>query len=188
MFSSWYRKQTKILLWTNGLVIAASGMLVPIYALYVKRIGGSLLDASITSSIFFLSAGITSIISGKIVDKIKEDEIMLAIGYLIIGLGYIFYMLVQSPLQLFFVQMLIGFSEALYYPALDVLYSKYVSKEKSGIIWGSYEGMYYFTTAFGAIAGGLIVKFLGFNFLFLSMASLCFISAIYILSLSRETL
>ena len=184
-----FKRQTNILLWTNALVVVASGMLAPIYALYVKRIGGDLMDASITATMFFLSAGITSVLSGKLIDKIKEDEWIIVVGYLLMGLGYILYMLIKTPGQLFFVQILMGFSEALYYPALDTLYSKYIdNKERAGITWGSYEGMYYFTTAVGALLGGLVAHLFGFNYIFVIMSIFCFISAGYIAFLPRKLL
>ena len=189
MFFRHFKKQINVLLWTNALVVVASGMLAPIYALYVKRIGGDLMDASITATMFFLSAGITSLLSGRLIDRIKEDEWVIVIGYLLMGLGYILYMLIRTPSQLFFVQILMGFSEALYYPALDTLYSKYIDNQKrAGITWGSFEGMYYFTTAAGAILGGVIAKIFSFNYIFVVMAAFCIISAVYIALLPRKLL
>jgi len=40
------KKKLKILLVTNGLILLSGAMIGPIYAIYVKKIGGDLLDAS----------------------------------------------------------------------------------------------------------------------------------------------
>ena len=46
-------------------VMVAGAMLGPIYALFVKNIGGNLLDASCAAAVFFLTGGIVMLISGK---------------------------------------------------------------------------------------------------------------------------
>ncbi|MBU5688339.1 MAG: hypothetical protein KQA41_02115 [Candidatus Aenigmarchaeota archaeon] len=72
IFSS---RAIKILLFTNSLVMIAGAMLGPIYALFVEDVGGNLLDASITNSIFFLAAGITSIFAGSIQTILKNPSL-----------------------------------------------------------------------------------------------------------------
>ena len=56
------------------MILLAGAMLGPIYALFVEEIGGNLLDASFAGGMFALAAGITTFISGKYSDKIKENE------------------------------------------------------------------------------------------------------------------
>ena len=69
-------KSLRILLITNGIVLIAGAMLGPIYALFVEKIGGSLLDASLTGGFFALAAGITTLLAGKFADKHKDELIV----------------------------------------------------------------------------------------------------------------
>jgi MFS family permease len=181
-------KALKILLFTNGLVLVAGAMLGPIYALFVDRIGGSLLDASFAGGIFALSAGIMSIISGKFSDSIKESELVVVLGYMLMGIGFISYIFVGSIWTLFAVEILFGLSVAIYAPAFDAAYSKHLNKKKAGSQWGAWESMNYFTAAVGALIGGFVVTYLGFNVLFVIMAILCWFSGIYIYFLPRKVL
>ncbi len=183
-----FNKAIKILLVTNSMVLMAGAMLGPIYALFVKDVGGDLLDASIAGAIFAFFAGITTLISGRYSDKIKENELIIVLGYVIMGIGFLLYIGVHSIYYLFFVQALIGIGEAVYSPAFDAVYSKHLDKKKEGIQWGAWESMYYFTAAIGAFVGGILVTLLGFNFLFVVMSLLCFSSAIYIYHLNRKVL
>ena len=82
-------KALRILLATNAMIIVAAAMLGPIYALFVKDIGGDLLDASIAGGILALVAGITTLTSGKYSDKIKEnrEEIRESVSLYITELG-----------------------------------------------------------------------------------------------------
>ncbi len=183
-----FNKALRILLITNGLVMVAGAMLGPIYAFFVKEIGGNLLDASLTGAFFALGAGITTLIAGKIADKSKRDEWIVAIGYAIMGFGFLTYMFVNSIWFLFGVQLLIGFAEAFYSPAFDSLYTRHTTKTKVGREWGVWEATNYFSLAGGAGIGGLIVTYFGFNTMFIVMAVLCFMSAVYIFHLHKRIL
>ncbi|MBW3021873.1 MFS transporter [Candidatus Woesearchaeota archaeon] len=183
-----YNGSLRILLITNGLVLIAGAMLAPIYALFVDKVGGSLLDASLTGGIFALAAGITTLIAGRYADKIKNSELIVVAGYLMMGLGFFLYIFVNSVIFLFLVQVLIGFSEAFYSPAFDALYSKHLDKHKEGREWGAWEAINYFAIAGGAALGGLVVTLFGFSAIFAIMGALCLASALYIWQLPRKLL
>jgi predicted MFS family arabinose efflux permease len=183
-----FNRAIKILLFTNSVVLVAGAMLGPFYAIYVENIGGDIFDASITVAIFAVIAGITTLISGRFTDKIKEGELVIVFGYAMMGVGFILYLFVDSILTLFLVQIVIGFSNAIYNPAFDAIYTKHIDKRKAGRIWGAWEAMDYFSIAFGAIIGSIIVVYVGFNLLFILMAAFCFFSAIYIYMLPRKVL
>ena len=181
-------KPLRILLITNSMIFFAAAMLAPIYALYVEKIGGDLLDASVAGGILAFTAGITVLLSGKYSDKIKENELIVVAGYAIVGTGFLFYTMIDSIWSLLAVQAMIGLGEAIYLPSFDALYSKHLNRNRSGAQWGMWESMRYFSTAIGAIAGGFIVTKFGFNVLFVIMAIFCYASAIYIFHLSRRVL
>jgi predicted MFS family arabinose efflux permease len=183
-----FNKQIRILLVTNGLILTAAAMLGPIYALFVEKIGGDLLEASYAFGAYALAAGITTLISGKYADKLKDNELIVVLGYGIIGVAFFGYILVNSVWSLLGIQIMIGLGEAIYSPAFDAIYSKYTDSDKSGKQWGAWESINYFTTTFGAIAGGFLVTFFGFNTMFVVMGLLSFASAIYIFRLPRIVL
>lgn len=183
-----FNKALRILLSTNAMILMVAAMLGPIYALFVEKVGGDLMDASIAGSIFALVAGLTTLVFGKYSDKVKENELIIVLGYIIMGVGFLLYFWVDSIIFLFLVQALIGFGEAIYSPAFDAVYSKHINKHKSGTQWGAWESINYFTTAIGAVVGGGLVTFFGFQILFLIMAILSFSSALYIYHLKRNIL
>lgn len=183
-----FSKAIRILLVTNGFILVATAMLGPIYALFVEEIGGNLLDASYAYGFFALAAGITTLISGKYADKLKENELIIVFGYGIMGLAFFGYTFVNSVVSLLVVQVIIGIGEAIYLPAFDAVYSKHLDGRKSGREWGAWEAINFFTIAFGAVTGGLLVTFFGFKAIFVIMGLLCLASAIYIFRLPRKVL
>lgn len=188
MRNKFFNKPLRILLITDGLVLAASAMLGPIYALFVEKIGGDLLEASSTFAVYNLTASLLTFLSGKFTDKIKEEELVVATGYFIIGIGFFSYLFVNSIWFLLLTQIIIGIGEAVYGPAFDVCYSKHLDKGKYGGEWGAWEGLNYLSKALGAVLGGVIVTFFNFNLIFVLMGLICFGSALYILLLPKEVL
>ena len=109
----------------------------------------------------------------KVIDK--EDEYVLADD-------------LDSIWFLFVVQIIIGFGEAIYSPAFDALYSKHIDHHKAGLEWGAWETMNYFIYAIGAIIGGVLVSYFGFNMIFIIMMIISASSALYIFFLPRKLL
>lgn len=176
----------RILLISNSIVLIAGYMLGPIYALFVERIGGDLMDASIAGGLFSLAAGLVTLVSGKYSDKLRRPEYVVMIGYTIMAVGFLLYLWVDSITFLFIVQVIIGMGEAIYSPAFDAVYSKHLALSRSGRQWGAWESMNYFTAFAGAIIGGLLVTRFSFDILFVVMAGLCLTSGVYILLLKRN--
>ena len=180
-------KPLKILLLSNALIMMAEFMIGPIYALFVEEIGGNLLDASLAGAAFAITAGMTVIVSGRFSNKPKLGVNVMVAGYLIIGLGYFFYLFVHSIWALLLAQVIIGLGEAIYAPAFDGIYSLNLDHNQEGTEWGVWEALRYWVTAIGALLGGIIVFNFGFDTLFVVLSLFCFLSAVYVL-FSKKTL
>jgi DHA1 family multidrug resistance protein-like MFS transporter len=183
-----FNKALKILLITNGMILISAAMLGPIYALFVETVGGDLFDASMAAGIFALAAGATTLLAGKFADRTKRPELIVVLGYCLIGTGYFLYNFAYSMWFLFGIQILIGFAEAFYSPAFDSIYSRHLTVNKAGAEWGAWESINYFSQALGATAGGFIAATFGFHAIFSIMGCLCFFSAFYILMLKKHIL
>src|SRR3989344_4995621 len=156
----------RVLLATNAAVLFSGAMLAPIYAVYVEKIGGDLMDASLTSGVFALVSGIVSLAAGHYTDKTKQSELIIALGYVILGVGFFLYTMVGSVFSLFWVQVVVGFGYAISAPSYDAVYSKHLDGHKSGTQWAFWESMAYIPTAAGAIGGGFAASRLGFDAVF----------------------
>ncbi len=173
----------RILLVNDTLVLIAGSMIVPIYAVYVDKIGGDILDAGLAAGVFAMVAGFTAIVSGAMGDRIKHLGRIVGLGYLLSGTGFLLYMFVNSVWQLLAVQVLIGLAQASATPAFDALYTKHIgTKKRASSRWSMWEAGNYFAIAIGSASGAAIVKLAGFNALFLLMSALCYGSGLYILT------
>lgn len=171
--------KTKILLYTNSLILLSCSILGPIYAIYLNKIGANLFEASMAMGIFAIVAGITTYIFGKISDSHDPKKIMI-LGYFLMGLAFLLYNFTSSLYGIYCLQILMGLGEAIYSPAFDKTYTESMPKNKIGSTWGLWELSNYFAQAIGALIGGLISEYLGFNAIFITISTMCFVSCIWV--------
>lgn len=178
-------KNIKFLLSTNGLILFSGALLGPIYAIFVKDIGGDILDAGFAGAAFAFSAGVTSLIVGIKGDKVKNKARVLSAGYFVVALGFFSYVFVESMTGLLIAQVIIGLGEALYSPMFDALYSQHLDKGKFSSQWGMWECMNYWVSCVAAFGGAFLVQSYGFKSLFIVMGIFALISAIRVLNWSK---
>lgn len=178
----------RALLVADGLILTAAAMLTPIYAIYVVKVGGDIFEAGLTAAALAIGAGVASIIFGNYTDTLKDKKQILVVGYVVLGLSFLLYLIVDSIWMLALVQLLIGLAHPIYQPAYDALYSKHLDKGKEAEEWGAWEATAHFTAAFGAILGGFVASQFGFAALFVAMSVLCFVSAGYVFRLQKQLL
>lgn len=180
------KKQIKVILVADGLIMLAGALLGPIYAIFVEEIGGDILTAGTAWAIFSIVAGIVVLIFGKIGDKVKSKKKLISIGYLIMGIGFLSYLLVDNITKLFIVQIIIGIGEAMHAPSLEAAFSKHTEDKNGAFLWGAWGSLYYIVGGLGALLGAAIAQSLGFPPLFVLMGSLAIISAVYLFILPNK--
>ena len=163
------KKRLKLLLGADAFLILATAFFGPIYAIFVEKIGGDILDASGAWAVFMLASGILIFFISKWEDRVKHQDKLLVISYGVMCIGIFGYLLISRPWHLFVVQIVLGIAEALNTPVYDALYSKYLDKGKFASEWGLWDSMNNILAAVGAILGGLIATFFGFKALFAAM-------------------
>lgn len=163
------QRELRILLLSSALFLLAGGLFGPIYAVFVEEIGGDLLTAGTAYSVFAIAAGIIIFFLSRWEDHIKHQEKLVIIGYALSCMGFLGYLLIRKPLDLFMVQIIFGVGEAIGVPAYDGLYSRHLDKGKFISEWGLWESMNYLVLGVSAAVGGFLAKLYGFRFLFVIM-------------------
>jgi MFS family permease len=170
-------KIVKILLLSSIIYNFSVGLLGPIYAIFVQRIGGDILSASTAWAIYAITIGVLTIVFGKF-EEILSWSRMLLWGRILTTVGIAGYLFVRNPLNLFVVQFVLGVASAMKDPAYDSLFSKFVTKKKVSLEWGYQWGFTSISTGISALVGGLVATIYGFRVLFVLMTISSAISAI----------
>ena len=183
-----YNSGIKFLLATNGLILAASAMLWPIYALFVEDMWWDLMDASLAGFFFAMTAGVVVLLSGKKVDQVERKERIVALGYFLMWWGFFAYIFTGSIVQLFLVQILIGIWEAVYSPAFDAIYSLHLDDDHEWEERGTREAMNYIVWWLWALLWWWLVTRWWFDALFVGMGCLCMVSVFLSLRYGKKYL
>ncbi len=159
----------RIFLVAETILFFSTGMLGPIYAVFVEEIGGDILTAGASWSIFMILSGIGLIIAGRAVDKKGNEKPFIIVGYSLEALGFLGYVFVTTPLHLFAVQILLGISAAINYPSREAWFTKFLDKGKFGTQWATWEALYSITAGVASLVGAVIASIYGFKIMFISM-------------------
>ena len=99
-----FNKSLRILITVNTVMVFIIGMLAPFYAVFVQKIGGNIAFAGFSWALFSIVAGVLTLLFGRWQLKVKEQELLLALGYLIRGIVFLSYAFMGSIAQLIFTQ------------------------------------------------------------------------------------
>lgn len=181
-------KAIRLLILFDSLLYLSSSFLSPIFAIFVEKVGGGVVEAGWASAIFYFVSGLLIFVWGKLIDQTKEKEWWLFFGYLIIAGGYFMYIFVDSVWKLFLVDVILAIGTSIQNPSFKTLFSIHLDKGREGQEWGLWESLTYFTMGVGAAIGGMIVMAWGFPVLLAAMGILTIFNAVCIYLLPRKVL
>ncbi len=172
-------QKTKILLWGSNIWYLGEGMLGPLFAVFAQRIGGNILDITWAWATYLAVTGVLTIWVGKIAGKKIALEKLMVAGFAVNALFTFGYLLVSSPFHLLLVQIGLGVAVALSSSPWAALYTDASEKDHSSYVWGLANGGYFLATALAVLIGGLIVTYLSFTVLFVTMGLIQVVATIY---------
>lgn len=175
----------KILVFSYGLSTFSEGILLPIYAVYVQKIGGDILDASGAVATFFILQGITEVWIHKRKWRHSHRMQLMIWGWLLWLIGILTYLLVNSVPILFVAQVLTGLGNAIANPAFDAELAEKTDKNISEFEYSVFEGLQDIFQGLSAILGGLVATTFGFGALIFLMAGTATLSFLLILHYQR---
>ena len=180
------QKNLKILLYSSNIWYLGEGMFAPIFGLFTQKIGGNILDISGIWAAYLVATGIFTILVGKLSDRNISKAKLMIIGYALNAIFTFCYLFVSSQLSLFLVQVGLGIASALATPTWNALYAQYEDREKAGQIWGMADGQSKVMTGLAVVLGGVIVNWLSFNTLFITMGTIQVIATLYSIQLLKQ--
>lgn len=179
-------KQLRLFLFADGIYALAFGMLGPIYAVFVQRIGGDILEAGAAWAIFMIVSGVGMLFMGKLQDKLSRDKSVLVVGYALRSLGFLGYYFVSNVPQMFILQVFLGLSVVIISPATYSFYAKYVDSKKLAFQWIAWESTWFILQGIAALIGSFLASLFGFKTLFLVMFVFSLISLAIATQLKEE--
>ncbi len=165
-------------------------MFAPFYAVFVEKVGGSIAFAGLSWAIFAVIAGALTLLFSNLELRIKEQELLIALGYFFRSGVFLSYAFMGSMTQLILTQILWGIAAAIGTPAFDAVYASHTTQGDGDSIvqWGSWEGIAAIATGIAALIGGILIQSFGYTIVFIGIAVISFALGLYIWLLPREIL
>jgi MFS family permease len=161
--------RARLLLKISFLVTFAEAMLVPMYAAFAEKVGGSILDAGIAFAVFSMATGGVVALIGTRPWFQHNIKRFLMLGFVTSAACDISYIFVANKWELFLAQVVAGLATGLIEPTWDALFTDDI-EHSSAKHWSIWAGGTHLTTGCAALVGGVIVAWQGFTPLFAAMA------------------
>jgi MFS family permease len=170
MFSS-LSARARLLLKISFMVTFAEAMLVPIYAAFAEKVGGSVLDAGIAFAVFSMATGGAVVLIGTRSWFQHHIKGFLMLGFVLSAACDISYIFVRNKWQLFGAQIVAGLATGLIEPTWDALFTEDI-EHSSAKHWSIWAGGTHLVTGAASLLGGAIVAYFSFAALFGTMAAI----------------
>lgn len=179
----------RTLITINMIFTFVVGVFAPFYAVFVvEELHGNLAFAGMSWGVFTIISGVLMLLFIKWELRVREQELLLALGFLVRSVVFVSYAFMDSLPQLLLTQVLWGIAAAIGVPAFASLYSTHTTRDHSIGEWGGLEGVSAIASGVAALVGGLVIESFGFQIVFFIMAGISFLLALYIWLLPREVL
>lgn len=160
----------------------SEGFIMPIYAIFVQKIGGDILDASGAVAIFLIVSGITTILIHRTKWSENHRVKLMIIGWLVWTLGICGYFIISNVWTLFVTQVCVALGNAIANPAFDAELDDNTDENIKSYEWGLFEALQDIVGGLAAIIGGLVASLFGFKILIMLMIATATGSFLMILS------
>ena len=180
------KKEVEILTAVSLFYNMGAGLFTPVYALFVRDIGGTAVEAGIAWAIYSIVLGILTMVFGRMEDHKLNKRKMVFFGYIIVAFCSLGYLLIQEPWHLFALQFLIGLGVAILAPAWYALFGLFEDKGAEASEWSLWSGGRSIFMGIAAIGGGFIINTFGWETLFITMFVFQIIAALISVKLLKK--
>lgn len=172
-------ENSRLLLAQNAFFEFGAGLFGPIYAIFVERIGGNILDAGIAWAIFLITLGLFEALVSKYIDMFESKKVLIitSIAYSIVVFSYIF---VSSVWQLFILQLAAGIILAIDNPAWSSWYAKLQTDRKRGHDFALMYMSNNMARGFAVLIGAAVAQLFGFKVIFVLSAAFILFGLLFI--------
>ncbi len=180
-------RNIKLLLTCSILIHGGINLLAPIYAIFIKNIRGTILDAGVTIGCYAILKGIFYFLFRRLKETKFSRKLMIALGYFLFFVGYVFYLFAINIFHVIGIQALLAVAEVIINPSWSAVIVNALEKGSERKIYSDFYGYRSMFEGLAAILGGILAASLGFHVLFSVMAIFALTASVLALFLEKES-
>lgn len=176
----------KFFIISDTIFVGATSMLTPIFPIFISDYiqGGNAAVAGTAAGVYLFTKSVFQVPVAHYIDKHKgekDDFLIIIVFTVLIALLPLLYLLINTPLQLYLVQFLLGCFTAFTFPTFVAMFTRHVDKGKEGTEWGLYYTLTDIVSASLAVVGGYLATTHGFNVTIIAIVAMSAIGALFLL-------
>lgn len=168
----------KILLYAYATSTFSLGIVEPVYAFFVQKLGGGILETAWSIALFSIVTGIVTIGIYKTSWSHRYRKEFLVWGWFVWLISLLMYCCMTTVPLLFVSQVLGAFGSALSTAAFDAEYAEIADNQLTA--WALFEGYTSIASGVASLGAGIVVYHYGLQILMISMAAVAAISFVLI--------
>lgn len=181
----------RVMTLSDFVVITSFGLIAPIFAVFITDgiKGGDVAVAGIAEAVYLTAKSLFQIPFAFLVDKIKgekDDFWAITIGTYSYCLIPLLYLIIDTPWELYLVQLFYGLATAAVIPSWNAIFMRHIDKGHEGVESGVYSTLTSLGGAIAASLGGLIAVKYGFEPLFVLVSIISFFGASALLLIHKN--
>lgn len=153
----------------------SQGVFTPVYAFFIQKIGGGIIETSWAIGVYSIVTGIGTILIHKTAWSQRNRFTLLWVGWFFWLLSIAVYSVMTNVYMMYVSQILGALGVAMEEPIFNSELSKQASSNLS-LGWALFGGMTEIFTGIAAIFGGIITKYYGFEVLINCMIAIALLS------------
>lgn len=168
---------------SDVVILGAGQLLAPVFAVFVAEeiTGGNVSVVGLATALFFIAKSIAQVPAASIMDKIKgerDDFSWLFYGSLAVPLMQLLYLVIDSPMELYAVQIVMGVITGITYPSYMAIFGRHIDSSHENMEWGIRFTLTDISAALGAMIGGFLAYNYGFSLLIVATSVAGFVGAL----------
>ncbi len=181
-----------IMIYSDFLVISASGFLSPIYAVFVTRqvVGATLATVGFVTTMFYVVKSALQFPISSYADSVKgenDDFKLMVIGTFIVSVvPLIYYFFVHEVWEMFAAETLNGIGYAMIIPTWLAIYTRHIDRHRESWEWMLHSNAVGLGFAVTATVGGVLAERFGFGVIFLLTSAFSFVGAGMLLLIKHD--
>lgn len=175
----------KILIISDIVFLTGFGLIAPVFALFIAQKitfddpGEAAKVTGFAMAIYWSLKSILNIPVGRYLDSRKgekDDLLAIIFGYFLSSLSAFGYLFAKKPTDIYFLKAIFAIAMALNIPSWTAVFTRHIDKGKEALEWAIRSTAIGVGTGISGAIGGIIVKYFGFNILFILVGSLALLS------------
>lgn len=171
----------------------AYGLSAPIFAIFILgNVGGSTIETvGLSTAFYYLARTISTVPLSKLMDKTdgeRDEFYFILIGSFFVATIPLLYLLVTKAWHLYLVEFLHGLLNSMAIPAWRILFIDHLDQGRTGYEWSLEDIGIGIAVALSAYLGSIIAAHFGFQVVFIMVAVLGYVSALFLVPLYHDAM